>query len=880
MKSRMKVASVFVLFAMVLSLVPAAVTPSPASASSASQACSDWAQFVADVTVPDGTKFSPGATFKKTWRLKNIGTCTWTTSYSLVFDTGTQMTSTSSVAFTTSVPPGGTIDVSVDMTAPSAAGHYIGYWKFKNAAGTLFGIGSSANKSWWVEINVTGSTTTGVAYDFSAQAETATWASGAGGLTFPGTDGDAKGFALRVINAKFESGATSTQPALLVGPQQITNGFIEGRYPAFAVQSGDRFQATVGCAEGSTSCYVAYRLDYKVGSTIRTFWSFRERYEGWTYNANLDLSPLAGQNVEFILHVDAYGSPTGDRSLWGNPVIVRKGATTPPTATGTPPTATPSRTPGPVTVPPSTCDKAQFIADVTVPDGTVMSPGQTFTKTWRLKNIGTCAWSTSYQLVFSSGEQMGAPASAAFTTNVAVGQTADFSVNMTAPSAAGSYRGYWMFKNASGQLFGIGSQANKPWWVDIKVSGPTVTPGGPTRTPTATPTGPTPTQAASVAYDFAANACAATWHSGAGTLPCPGSDGDAKGFVLKVTSPRLETGTTDSRTGLVTYPQNVQDGYIQGIYPAFRVQSGDRFKATINCEYGATYCYVGFRLDYQTGSDPIRTYWGPFRERYEGQYYTVDVDVSSLAGKDVKFILTVLALGTPYGDRALWVGPYIYRPSGATPPATSAPSTATATSTTPAGATATTSAATATSTPTPTSTTAAAATATSTPTPTATATATATSGSAGSTYQNARYNFKFTLPMGAVIVSQTDNIGRVALPIIAGGTNLLQKYVQINVVENADPCVSPAVDGVPTSTENVTINNIPFVKTTGQGAAAGNRFDWIAYTTTRNNACISLAFILHSANPGNYATPPPTYEAARESAVINTTVNTYSTITP
>ncbi len=101
-----------------------------------------------------------------------------------------------------------------------------------------------------------------------------------------------------------------------------------------------------------------------------------------------------------------------------------------------------------------------------------MAPGATFTKTWRLKNVGTCAWSTSYQLVYFSGEQMGAAASTAFPQNVAVGQTVDISVNMTAPSAAGSYRGFWMFKNASGALFGIGTQANKPWWVDIKVSGP------------------------------------------------------------------------------------------------------------------------------------------------------------------------------------------------------------------------------------------------------------------------------------------------------------------------------------------------------------------------------------------------------------------------
>jgi hypothetical protein len=608
---------------------------------------------------------------------------------------------------------------------------------------------------------------------------------------------------------------------------------------------------------------VQYRLDYQIGNTIRTFWTFREKHEGWTYDANLNLSSLAGQNVKFILYMSAWGSPVGDRAFWGNPVIVRPGATPPPTVTGTPPTATPTRTPPPVTqtVPPSSCDRAQFIADVNVPDGTVMSPGATFTKTWRLKNVGSCQWTTAYQLVFFSGEQMGAASSAAFPRNVAVGQTVDISINMTAPSAAGSYRGFWMFKNANGALFGIGAQANKPWWVDIRVSGPTVTPGGPTVTPT--PTGPTATPGANTAYDFAANACAGTWFSGAGQLPCPGTDGDAKGFVLKVTNPRLESGATDTRPGLITFPQNVQNGYIQGFFPPFRVQNGDRFRSVINCEGSATNCYVAFRLDYQTGNEPIRTFWGPFLERYEGKFFTIDVDLSTLAGRDVKFILTVLSAGVATGDRALWVGPHIYR-AGASP-ATAVATTAAATTAVPTTATT----AVPSATPTVTNTTVAPS-ATSTPTPTAT---TSTSNS----YQNTKYNFKFDLPAGATIANQSDNAGRVDLPLVKTGTNLLSKYIQINVVEGANPCVSPAVDN-PTSSENVTINNTQFVKQTGQGAAAGNRYDWTAYSTTNNNTCISLAFILHSANPGNYATPPPVFDMPSESAVIGTTMSTYNRI--
>src|SRR5438128_9993406 len=73
----------------------------------------------------------------------------------------------------------------------------------------------------------------------------------------------------------------------------------------------------------------------------------------------------------------------------------------------------------------ATCDAAQFVADVTVPDGTTYNAGDSFNKVWRLKNIGTCSWTTDYTLVFSSGEQMGAASSLKFSKSVATGGTID-----------------------------------------------------------------------------------------------------------------------------------------------------------------------------------------------------------------------------------------------------------------------------------------------------------------------------------------------------------------------------------------------------------------------------------------------------------------------
>lgn len=138
-----------------------------------------------------------------------------------------------------------------------------------------------------------------------------------------------------------------------------------------------------------------------------------------------------------------------------------------PTDTSAPPTVTLAISPtsgAPAATATSDCDKADFVSDVTIPDGTTLDPGESFTKTWRLKNSGTCSWTPSYSVVFNSGDSMSGPASQALTANVNPGQTVDMSVNMKAPSTPGNYKGYWRLRNAAGVLFST-------FYVDIKVSG-------------------------------------------------------------------------------------------------------------------------------------------------------------------------------------------------------------------------------------------------------------------------------------------------------------------------------------------------------------------------------------------------------------------------
>lgn len=111
---------------------------------------------------------------------------------------------------------------------------------------------------------------------------------------------------------------------------------------------------------------------------------------------------------------------------------------------------------------------ATFIKDVTIADGTLFEPGQYFTKTWRIQNAGTCTWNADYDFVFASGDRMDGPLAQPLTLgHVPPGGTIDVSLQLRAPDAAGSYRGYWRFQDSQGGDFGLTSGGSV--WVDIKV---------------------------------------------------------------------------------------------------------------------------------------------------------------------------------------------------------------------------------------------------------------------------------------------------------------------------------------------------------------------------------------------------------------------------
>ncbi|MCJ7626360.1 MAG: NBR1-Ig-like domain-containing protein [Anaerolineaceae bacterium] len=195
-----------------------------------------------------------------------------------------------------------------------------------------------------------------------------------------------------------------------------------------------------------------------------------------------------------------------------------------PTATETPtPTATPTETPTPTpsstnslntginnsltgaTTQTNTCDNSTFLSDVNISDGTQFAPGTAFTKTWRLRNSGTCTWNSEYAIIFLDGNNMsgGSPHKLSGIT-VAPGDVVDISINLVAPSQEGTYTGYWRMQNASRITFGhtfyvqikvgTGIQTGSPTPISsVNTLTPTNTSIPPTDTTTPTATEETPT---------------------------------------------------------------------------------------------------------------------------------------------------------------------------------------------------------------------------------------------------------------------------------------------------------------------------------------------------------------------------------------------------
>ena len=294
---------------------PTVVIPSSTVSIPASPVC-DQARFIRDVSIPDGTVFAPGATFTKTWRMRNDGTCTWS-GYTLVFDTGDAMGGPSPTTIGT-VGPGQEVDVSVTLTAPATVGSYRGYWRIRNTSGVFLPIlNGTQGRSFFVDIKVA---VTSSGFDLHTRATEATWASGAGVLTFGGPDTNASGFAMYRNNQPLEDGS-SPGKILEMFPQWVTDGAITGLYPNYTVVAGEHFKARIGFLGSCGGGNVKFQLNYKEAGVIKPLGEWTDTCDTALKDVDVDLTSIAGKTVQLALAVLANGPFDQDKAVWISPRV-------------------------------------------------------------------------------------------------------------------------------------------------------------------------------------------------------------------------------------------------------------------------------------------------------------------------------------------------------------------------------------------------------------------------------------------------------------------------------------------------------------------------------------------------------------------------------
>lgn len=287
------------------------------------------------------------------------------------------------------------------------------------------------------------------------------------------------------------------------------------------------------------------------------------------------------------------------------------------------------------------CYSIQFISDVTIPDNTEMDAGEAFTKTWRLKNNGSCAWEAGTQLVFVTGNGMNGPASKDIGQVVQPGQIADISIALNAPDDEGTYTGYYQLRSPNGVRFGLGASADVSFWVKIEVDNVNYE------------------MDANHPLDFDYNVCAAKWRSTAGKVSCSSANVDfTNGSVRKTNSPKLEGGYQDDEGTIVVSPSSGSGGMIMGQYPEITIHSGDHFTAMIGCMVQRPDCNVLFELQYLDSGNTLHSL-GSWAEASEGLFTHVNVDLSSLDGKRIALILKVDNNGNSKDDEVFWLSPEI-----------------------------------------------------------------------------------------------------------------------------------------------------------------------------------------------------------------------------
>lgn len=437
----------------------------------------DEMTFLADVTAPDGSTMKAGQPFVKTWRVRNSGTSTWA-GFTLEHFSDDRMDGPDSVTIP-ALEPDQTGEISVALVAPAAPGRHRSTWKARNGRGRLFAF------ELYADILVTA----------VARRNEAVFVAD---VTLPdGEDIEANQTVLKTWRIRNTGDTTWDKTYLLVNSSNPFGSPIESRLPTtrpgatvdisvplttppqpgiyrsswhLKAANGERFgpelfaELRVILLPGKPRDNAQLIDDVTIpsgtrltaGAKFSKAWKIHNSGQS-TWNNQYSLAfigdnpmdgpaavPLPdaepGQEVELSLELTAPTSTGHHRSSWqfNSPTAIPFGDIL---------------TVEIDVVPIGALDNADFISDVTYPDGQVMPAGKRFHKTWRVRNSGSSPWTVGYTLAFAGDNQLNGPDSVLLPAALP-GESVEVGVSLVAPLAPGIHRSMWRPRNPEGMLFG------------------------------------------------------------------------------------------------------------------------------------------------------------------------------------------------------------------------------------------------------------------------------------------------------------------------------------------------------------------------------------------------------------------------------------------
>jgi hypothetical protein len=280
------------------------------------------------------------------------------------------------------------------------------------------------------------------------------------------------------------------------------------------------------------------------------------------------------------------------------------------------------------------CDRMEFVTDVTVPAGSVLAAGAHFTKTWKVRNIGSCIWNQKYSFVFLDGTAMGSGTNIPLQniTSVVPGAESEVSLELVAPDLPGRYQGNWTLRSGF-----TGLNFPQILTVNIEVVNMTTDPNS-----------------------FAGLICNAQWFSNGNSTPCIVTPTNQGGGVSYSNAPLMEDGSEENEPALVLALAPGGDSRIIGRFAPVFVQPGSHLRGVYSCYAQSPACKVRLRITYQVDGG-VETQIGEWMETFDGTFSDIEIDLApfGLENQYVYFTFYFEANGSAEQNQVFFLAPRI-----------------------------------------------------------------------------------------------------------------------------------------------------------------------------------------------------------------------------